>query len=107
MTRHPQVQILYEGNPCEVDEGIASLLSVLWSRGMETEFSCAGHPEGHPDCACNLCSFAYIAFPKLQDAVDFYHFTAGALFEEWYDGGIIRFDPSRMDMITKTLSLEE
>jgi len=38
---HPQVGIY----GIDVDEGLAPLLSVLWRLGLETQYSCQGHPE--------------------------------------------------------------
>jgi hypothetical protein len=41
-----------------VDEGIRDLLEALWSRGMETEFSCQGDHDG----------LAHICFTRAVDA---------------------------------------
>ena len=54
-TVHRQVAA---SNSVEVDEGIRDLLEALWSRGMDTEFSCQGDRDGQ----------AHICFARAADA---------------------------------------
>ena len=77
---HPQVSIKHpDGRAIDVDEGMVELLSAMWARGIETQFSCQGgrveaawethagmtigHPGGH--------RAAQIVFDHADDAMAF------------------------------------
>src|SRR5687768_409339 len=69
---HKQVKTVTKiaGQPqvVEVDEGMRELLPLLWSRGIETQYSCQG---GAPSD-----TKAYILFTNAVDSVDFFRTTA-------------------------------
>ncbi|WP_055751324.1 hypothetical protein [Frankia sp. AvcI1] len=65
-TDHPQVTMVYDGRPVQVDEGLAGLLPALWAAGVDTVYSCQGEP-GRP----GVENLAYLAFPTVGDRVRF------------------------------------
>lgn len=59
MTHHKQIEVTYPftGELISVDEGIATILELMWESGVQTEFSCEGDP----------WNFAYVAYRASGD----------------------------------------
>lgn len=115
---HAQIKL----RDIEVDEQIASLLSVLWNLGFETRFSCQGHLEhyvGH--LVGTHDAHAYIAFVDLEQGAKFMTETIDLLgYVPWAEGpmacvpmvptedGVIhsavRFPPGLLEDITRVWS---
>lgn len=73
MTHHTQVQ----ASRALVDEGMVSLLELLWERGYETEFSCQGGQEWTRNIGGETKVYhttdAYLVFTDFEDGVRFLH----------------------------------
>lgn len=79
MTHHTQVQ----ASRALVDEGMVSLLELLWERGYETEFSCQGGEDFksavYDRVTVIYTTEAYLSLPNFDDGVRF--------LREVYDSG--------------------
>jgi hypothetical protein len=91
--------------PVNVDEGMVRLLNNVWSRGLRTEFSCEGWPDGNPNPGFEGEDDAYIAFLQEEDAEKFIlicHDSPG-LFSVVRDRRVVRFSPHLLAAVTKWL----
>ena len=70
-TTHPQVRVLRDGEPVEIDAGLVNLVRALWRRGYDTVGSCQ-HEAG--------TTVAWVAFATLADAERFVSEFGGSLF---------------------------
>lgn len=84
---HTQVQVY----GIEVDDGMRDLLVALWHLGLDTQFSCQGHPEKYsPHQSYSHDYAAQIVFGNIDDAVRFMKTTAELLGHKNYsEGGVV------------------
>ena len=78
MTIHKQVTTSKEG--VEVDEQIKPFIEYLWSKGVETCYSC----QGDEDFIENERYHAYVAFPTLTDLSNALFVIHDLLNKRWY-----------------------
>ncbi|WP_156401750.1 hypothetical protein [Agromyces sp. Soil535] len=65
---HPQVELY----GIEVDEGLAPLLDVLWRLGLDTQYSCQGHPDHYlPNHPSSWEAATQIFFTDVDQALKF------------------------------------
>jgi len=75
----------------EVDEGMSDLLVALWELGLETQFSCQGHPDRYlPNHAESWNSSAQIFFSDADQALKFIKKSIELLESDGYHEGGFR-----------------
>jgi hypothetical protein len=72
VTDHPQVRVLRDGEPVEIDAGLVNIVRALWRLGYDTISSCQ-HVTGS--------TVAYVAFRTLADGERFVSEFGGTLLE--------------------------
>lgn len=72
-TRHEQVTVEYNGCTIQVDKKMAPLLVLMWSRGIDTEYSCQGDTNLFVDQNCYEADRyrAYIQMPRTSTSMNF------------------------------------
>jgi hypothetical protein len=66
---HATITLEYQGEPVEIDAGIAELIESLWAQGVETSGSCEdGGTSGEESTPVGI---AWVTFPQLRDVLRF------------------------------------
>lgn len=60
-----------EGEEVMIDEAMAPIIYLFWSKGLRTKFCCAGHSNGACERFQSYIVFTLDSAPKLYDSLDF------------------------------------